>query len=178
MLILLIAFSLALLDQSTKYLIRNRLDLGDSVAVIDGFFNIGYVRNSGAAWGMLAGFGTGLIVLSVVMLIVLVAFRKHFITDTLPHRIATGLMLAGIVGNLIDRVRLGYVVDFLHFYWRQHSFPSFNVADSAICVGVVIYMISQMIESRAGKGLTDSASTDLPGASDAPIEGGEESLTP
>lgn len=178
MLILLIAFSLALLDQITKHLIRSRLDPGDSVAIIDGFFNIGYVRNSGAAWGMLAGFGTWLIVLSVVMLIVLVAFRKHFITDTLPHRIATGLMVAGIVGNLIDRVRLGYVVDFLHFYWRQHSFPSFNVADSAICVGVGIYMISQFLESRADKRAAGVSSTALPDELGISVETGEESSTP
>ena len=156
MLILTLSFSLALLDQVTKYLIRKNLVPGECIEIIPGLFNISYVRNTGAAWGMLSGFGDLLIILSLVMLFVLVFFRKHFLTDTLMHRIATGLMLAGIIGNLIDRIRLGYVVDFLDFHWHMHHFPSFNVADSAICVGVGLYMISQVfLENRASADAED-----------------------
>ncbi len=72
---------------------------------------------------------------------------------TLVHRIAMGLMVAGIVGNLIDRIRFGYVVDFLDVHWRGHRFPSFNVADAAICVGVGIYILTQFLgEVAAGGG--------------------------
>jgi signal peptidase II len=150
MLILILSFSVALLDQVTKYLIRKNLVPGECIEAIPGLFNISYVRNTGAAWGMLSGFGNLLIILSLVMLVVIVFFRKHFLTDTLTHRIATGLMLAGIVGNLIDRIRLGYVVDFLDFHWSMHHFPSFNVADSAICIGVGLYMVSQVfLEKKA-----------------------------
>jgi signal peptidase II len=61
---------------------------------------------------------------------------------------AGGLMLGGIVGNLVDRLRLGYVVDFLDFYWGRHHFPAFNVADSAICTGVGLYILSQFLFAR------------------------------
>lgn len=155
MLILILSFSLALLDQVTKFLIRQNLDPGEYVEVVPGFFNISYVRNTGAAWGMMSGFGNLLIALSLVMLVVIIFFRKHFLTDTLIHKIATGLMIAGIVGNLIDRVRLGYVVDFLDFHWRTHHFPSFNVADSAICIGVGLYMISQVFLENKLKAETE-----------------------
>lgn len=150
MLILLISMAVALLDQVLKFLVQKSMRPGDTIPVVDGFFNLNHVRNPGAAWGILAGFQSWLIVLSVVMLILLIAFRRHFLTDTLCHRVATGLMCAGIVGNLIDRVRLGYVVDFLDFYWRGVHFPSFNVADVAICTGVGLYMLSQVFPSLAG----------------------------
>lgn len=151
MLILILSFTIAIIDQFTKYLIRADMNLGDMITVIPGFFSITYIRNTGAAWGMMSGLNGLLITLSVVMLIVLIIFRRSFITDTLLHKIASGLMIAGIVGNLIDRMRLGYVVDFLHFYIGKHQFPSFNVADSAICIGVGIYITSQFLESRADK---------------------------
>ncbi len=148
MLILSISFVIAIIDQITKSIIRTHLTVGDMITVIPGFFSITYVRNTGAAWGILAGLNGLLIILSLVMLIVLIIFRKSFITDTLLHKISAGLMIAGIVGNLIDRMRLGYVVDFLHFYIGKHQFPSFNVADSAICIGVTLYIISQFINQK------------------------------
>ncbi len=148
--ILIVSMAVATLDQVTKLLIQDALAPGDVIPVLAGLFNINYVRNTGAAWGMLAGFQPWLIGLSVVMLMLLAGFRKHILNDTLCHRLATGLMCAGIVGNLIDRVRLGYVVDFLDFHWRGAHFPSFNVADAAICVGVGLYMLSQLRTSGAG----------------------------
>jgi signal peptidase II len=145
MLILCLSFSIALLDQVTKYLIRQKLLVGH-ITIIPDFFDICYVQNTGAAWGIMQGLNSWLVILSIVMLGVIVIFRKSILQDTFVHRIATGLMIGGIVGNLVDRVRLGYVVDFLHFFWRNHHFPSFNVADSAICVGVTLYIISQFFD--------------------------------
>ena len=84
-----------------------------------------------------------------IMLAVLVTFRRSFLTDTLTHRIASGLMIAGIMGNLGDRLRLGYVVDFLDFHLGDSHFPSFNVADSAICIGVGLYILSQVFGGDA-----------------------------
>ena len=150
MLILCLSFGIAVLDQVTKFLVRRHFVLGDQWAVVPGFFNLTYVQNTGAAWGIFAGLGTWLIVLSFVMLAVIVFCRHHLITHQLLHRVCVGLIIAGIVGNLVDRIRLGYVVDFLDFYWRAHHFPSFNVADSAICIGVGLYMVSQaVIKPRA-----------------------------
>ncbi len=148
MLILILSFTITILDQFTKHLIRSNMTIGDMITVIPGFFSITYIRNTGAAWGMMSGHGGLLIALSILMLTILIIFRHSFITDTLIHKIAAGLMLAGITGNLIDRMRLSYVVDFLHFYIGKHQFPSFNVADSAICIGVTLYIISQIFEKK------------------------------
>lgn len=153
MLVLSISFLVAILDQLTKFAVRENIQLGSQISVVPGFFNLTYVQNTGAAWGMLTGWGFFLITLSVLMLIVLVVFRRHIIEDILVHKIAMGLMIAGIVGNLIDRIRLGYVVDFLDFYCRLYEphFPSFNVADSAICIGVGLYLVSGFILGRKAK---------------------------
>ncbi len=148
MLILILSFTIIILDQFTKHLIRTNMTLGDMITVIPGIFSITYIRNTGAAWGIMSGLNSLLIGLSIVMLAVLIIFRRSFITDTLIHKIAAGLMIAGIVGNLIDRMRLSYVVDFLHFYIGKHQFPSFNVADSAICIGVALYIFSQIFEQK------------------------------
>lgn len=142
MLALSISIVIAVLDQVTKYFIRNGFTLGESVPVIPGLMNLTYLRNTGAAWGMLGGQNFALTILSVVMLFVMIIFRRSFLSDTLSHRIALGLMIGGIIGNLVDRVRLGWVTDFLDFYVSGHHWPSFNVADAAICVGVGIYIIT------------------------------------
>ena len=157
---LIISFAIALLDQITKYQVRLHFGLGESAAVIPGFFSLTYVRNTGAAWGMFGGFNAWLTLLSVVMLIVIVLFRRSFLNDTWAHRCALGLMIGGIVGNLVDRVRLFYVVDFLDFYWRNYPhFPAFNIADSAICCGVFLYMISSFwSSSREARELPPDAS--------------------
>ena len=148
MLILCLSFAVALLDQVTKHAIHTRFVVGDQATVMPGFFSLSHVRNTGAAWGILSGMSSWLVAFSVVMLVVVVFFRRSFVGDGFVGRMAAGLMIGGIVGNLIDRLRLGYVVDFLHFYWRSHAFPDFNVADSAICTGVGLYLLSQFLSAR------------------------------
>ena len=142
MLILVIGIAITLLDQITKYMIRMGFALGETRPILDGFFDLTYLRNTGAAWGMFGGQNGPLIILSVVMLALLIIFRRSFVVDCLIHRLAMGLMLGGIIGNLIDRIRLGWVTDFLDFYIKGHHWPSFNVADAAICTGVGLYIIS------------------------------------
>ncbi len=146
--ILCLSFAIVLLDQVTKYLIGMHLELGDQIPVINGFFSISHVHNTGAAWGMFSGHGTLLVALSFVMSILIVVYRERLVAGIPLNRIAVGLMLGGILGNLIDRIRLGYVVDFLHFYWKSYQFPSFNVADSAICIGVGLYILTQTFPKR------------------------------
>jgi len=143
--VLLLSIAIVLLDQITKYLITLKFHVSDSIELIPGYFSLTYVRNIGAAWGMLGGWNGILVTLSVVVLLLLIFLRRSFLTDSLVHRICLGLMLGGIVGNLLDRVRLQYVVDFLDFYWRNHHFPAFNVADSSICIGVGLYMITSFL---------------------------------
>lgn len=160
MLILCLSFLVALLDQATKYLVMQNLPLDAHAVLIPGLFNLSHVRNTGAAWGMMQGFNTGLVVLSVVMLIVIIGFRRQFMIDTRLSRVVVGLMIGGIVGNLIDRIRLGFVVDFLDFHWKTSHFPSFNVADSAICVGVGLYLLSQLVAGRKAEQPADTCPPD------------------
>jgi signal peptidase II len=101
------------------------------------------VRNTGAAWGLFSGFSGGLILLSFLMLGLLLCFRRHFLSDTRLHRVAAGLMVGGIIGNLIDRMKLGFVIDYVDFFVGSAHFPAFNVADAAICCGVGIYLLTQ-----------------------------------
>jgi signal peptidase II len=146
-LVLGIVVSIVLLDQASKEL--TRLHLRDAVIpVVPGFFNLRSVQNTGAAWGILSGFTNWLVVLSAVVLTILVCFRRQIIEDTPLRRPILGLMVGGIVGNMLDRVRLGHVVDFLDFHWGPHHFPAFNVADSAICIGVGLYILSSFLTRR------------------------------
>jgi signal peptidase II len=131
-------------DQVTKYVVRLTFAVGESRPVIQGFFDLTYVRNTGAAWGILGGQNVSLTILSIVMLAAILVFRRSFLSDTWEHRVALGLMVGGIVGNLMDRLRLGWVTDFLDFYWKRYHWPCFNVADAAICIGVGIYVLSAM----------------------------------
>jgi len=148
MLPLFIAIGVTLLDQAGKFLIRRHFDLYESLPVIPGLFNLRYIQNTGAAWGLFADRHHWLAALSVVVLAALVFFRRSFFNDSRTDRFALGLIVGGIAGNFIDRVRLNYVVDFLDFHWGVHHFPAFNVADAAICSGVALYMLSQAMQAR------------------------------
>ncbi len=145
MLVLILGLVVVLLDQWTKLWVRaDFIYGGDPHAVIPGFFNLVYVRNEGAAWGMLGGQMPILILLSAVVLVLLAVYHRKVLNPTLDHRIALGLMVGGICGNLIDRIRVGWVTDFLDFYIGPYHWPSFNVADSAICIAVGLYMLSSL----------------------------------
>jgi signal peptidase II len=144
MFVLLLGFLVALTDQASKYLVRLSFAVGESRAVIPGFFDLTYVRNTGAAWGLFSGQNGSLTILSVVLLVAMIFFRRSFLSDTWEHRLALGLLIGGIVGNIMDRLRLGWVTDFLDFHWRAYHWPSFNVADAAICTGVGIYIVSAL----------------------------------
>ena len=142
MLPLLTALVITLSDQWTKHVVRADFYYGESRPVIDGFFNLTYVRNTGAAWGMLGGYTHVLTGISVIMLSAMVVYRRQFLNDTWSHRFALGLLVGGIVGNLMDRVRQGWVTDFFDFFIGTWHWPCFNIADAAICIGVGIYMLS------------------------------------
>ncbi len=142
MLALILSMAIVIADQVTKTMVRERFFPGMSLPVVEGLFNLTYVRNTGAAWGMLIGLNGWLAIVSAVMAALMVFFRRAFLADCLTHRIALGVMLGGILGNFIDRVKLHYVVDFLDFHWQDRHFPAFNVADAAICIGVFLYALS------------------------------------
>ena len=141
-----IAAAIVVMDQATKALVKARLPLHDSVTVIPGFFDLTHVRNTGAAFGMLNSmqFAYKPAVMVVVALVALGAVASYALTLPQTQRIARyglALILGGAAGNLIDRATLGYVVDFVDVYWRGVHFWAFNVADSAITVGVVLMLL-------------------------------------
>lgn len=163
MLPLIVAIAIVLADQLTKEWTRAAFALEEMRAVIPGFFNLTYVRNTGAAWGMFGSQSTGLTVLSIVMLVLLIVFRRKFLDDTRAHRLALGLLTGGIVGNLLDRIRFGFVTDFLDFHIGTHHWPAFNIADSAICCGVGIYILTSFLAERR-----KAAQPDAPPPTDQP----------
>lgn len=151
MLVLLLGLMIVILDQWTKQWIRVAFVHGKSRPVVDGFFNLVYVRNDGGAWNILSGHGLILILISIAVLVILFIYRRSFLQEQLSHKVLLGLMVGGIVGNLIDRIRFGWVTDFLDFQFGSYNFPSFNVADSAICIAVGLYILFNLISPKEKK---------------------------
>ena len=136
-LIPIIALSVIILDQLTKFLVIKSMQLNDSIPIIKSIFHLTYIQNTGAAFGVLKGLNIFLMIFSIAVIgIILYYYKKIPEKDRLAQAL-TALILGGLAGNLIDRVRLGYVVDFLDF----RIWPAFNVADSCITVGVIWLII-------------------------------------
>lgn len=131
------------LDQLTKLWVVQALGLYESITVWEGFFALTYVRNEGAAFSLLTGARWLLVALAFVALGLLYVFRAHLGVERASGRLALGLIVGGIIGNLIDRLFLGYVIDFLDFIIPlvDYRWPTFNVADCGIVCGVAIYLI-------------------------------------
>jgi len=144
-----------LIDQATKIFIDRSMKLFDTIPVVTDFFNITYVRNRGAAFSFLSDAAWRLpffIGVSLVASIaILVAFHK-LRDDQLLAQVSLAMIFSGAVGNLIDRVRLGEVIDFLDAHWYRHHWPAFNVADSLICVGVFLLAVDMLLEDKRLKG--------------------------
>jgi len=156
MLVLLLGLVVLIADQLTKQGVRAAFSYGESRPVIDGLFNLVYVRNDGAAWNLLSGHGIILILISVAVLVLLLVYRRSFLQEQFSHRILLGLMVGGILGNLIDRIRFGWVTDFLDFHIGTHHWPAFNIADSAICMAVVLYVITNVFPDLGKKKSAES----------------------
>ena len=145
-----LALSIIVLDQLTKLLVLKYLGFAEEKIVVDGFFKLVHWGNTGAAWSMFSGNNSVLAMVAGVALVVLFLTRRHFNIHTLGGQVSLGLIFGGIIGNLIDRVipSRHHVIDFLYFYvYRRDGqiagFPAFNVADSAICVGVgLLFLLS------------------------------------
>jgi signal peptidase II len=138
-----------LLDQLTKQWVASTLTLHQSMPVVDGLFHITYVRNTGAAFSLLAGKSAAFRVpffalVSLVAGFALVTFVRRTPASQRLVLIACAGVLGGALGNLVDRLRYGEVIDFLDVHWRGFYWPAFNVADSCISVGVVVLLISSL----------------------------------
>jgi len=142
-----------ILDQVSKYAIRTNFELYESVAVIVGSFNLTYIENTGAAFGFLSNvsfpFKTTILALAATIALLFIAF--YMVTLPSSQWIArTGLscILGGAMGNLIDRITTGAVVDFIDLYWRGWHFWAFNVADTAITVGVIMMIVDLFLTGK------------------------------
>jgi signal peptidase II len=134
-----------LLDQITKFFISSNMSVHDSFTVIDGLFNITYIRNTGAAFGFLANASPlvrsfFLIGVTIAVILLIIYYIWNIKAEEKFFTFPLSLILGGAVGNLIDRVRFGDVIDFLDFYIVSYHWPAFNVADSAISIGAIILL--------------------------------------
>ena len=146
--IALLAAIIFALDQFTKWLVLNHLTYADEKIIVPGLFKLTHVVNTGAAWSLFTGNNTWLAIVAALALVALFFTRHHFDLHTVGGQVSLGFIFGGIIGNLIDRLRVGHVVDFLYFYVNRRDggetgFPAFNVADSAICIGVgLLFLLS------------------------------------
>jgi signal peptidase II len=134
-------------DQLTKALVLKFLGYEQEKIIIDGFFKLVHWGNTGAAWSLFRGNNGALAIVALVALLVLYFSRHHFDSRTLLGQTAFGLIIGGIIGNLVDRIRVHHVIDFLYFYIQRGTetigFPAFNIADSAICTGVgLVFLVT------------------------------------
>ncbi len=140
------------LDQITKYLVEKHLRLYEVVPVIPGFFNLTHVRNKGAAFGILSGLpGVWRSLFFVTFTLIAVGVIGVMLKKTSDRLlvIAFSLIMTGAVGNVIDRIRYGEVVDFIQWYVKSWYWPSFNVADSAISIGVTLLAVDMLFRKDA-----------------------------
>jgi signal peptidase II len=153
--IALIALLVIVLDQVSKQIVLRFLGYAQEKVVITGFFKFVHWGNTGAAWSLFRGNNELLAGVAIAALLVLFLSRRHFDSRTLLSQFAFGLIIGGIVGNLIDRLWVGHVIDFIYFFLERADgteigFPAFNVADSAICTGVgLVFLITWLSDRKA-----------------------------
>ena len=151
-----VAFWIISVDQWTKSTVLKKLPLHHSVKVVEGFFNLTHVRNTGGAFGIFGGerggFGSVLfLAVSLVAIGCIVILFLRLRDDDKHLSLSYSLILSGAIGNLIDRLRYGEVVDFLDFYISSFHWPAFNIADSAICVGIGLMAVELLLHDHKKK---------------------------
>jgi signal peptidase II len=155
-----IATAIIVSDQLTKWYIRETLPYQQQITVIDGFFHIIHVRNTGGAFSLFAGAHDGIripffLAASAIAIGALIYFLRQVHADQRWMQFALASVLGGAVGNLIDRATLGSVTDFLLVHWREYYWPAFNVADSFISIGVTLLLLHSLF--APGEPSTESA---------------------
>ncbi|HZP58876.1 MAG TPA: signal peptidase II [Opitutaceae bacterium] len=159
---LLLVVAVLALDQATKFWIERRLPFGTypgeagAIPVIRGFFYLVHVGNTGAAWSLFSGRSSALAVLAAATLVAIFFWRRQLGLRQTAVQLSFGLLCGGILGNLSDRLmHHGQVIDFLDFHFGRYIYPTFNVADSAICVGVGLYVLQSLRAPTDGQASKD-----------------------
>jgi signal peptidase II len=142
-----------LFDQITKVIIDRGMALYQSLEIVPNFVHITYVRNTGAAFGFLAGSHSNLriiffVAISTIAIVCIFYLLKNIRSDLTAFIVSLSLILGGALGNFVDRLRMGEVIDFIDIHWYQTHWPAFNVADSAITIGVVLLFL-QMLRKKS-----------------------------
>ena len=140
------------IDQLTKFLVASRMELGESIPVLGEYFKITSHRNSGAAWGMFEGRMAFFYIITLVVLVFLFYFYKTEAKNNLLMQVGITLLMAGALGNFIDRLLFQEVVDFFDVLLITYDFPIFNVADSVLTIGVILLLIEVFITGRGKEG--------------------------
>lgn len=151
--VLILAFLSFLLDQATKYFIKTHFLPYERVTVIPGFFNITYVTNTGTAFGFFSFLGPRtLLWIAVIALVVMVAVYVRHSLKSAEVAYGLSLIVGGALGNMFDRLRFGYVVDFLDVHYKdKFVWPTFNFADVVICIGVALMLFGLLKSSESQK---------------------------
>jgi signal peptidase II len=147
----LIALFVIILDQLTKWLIVSKMHFGDSITIIQNILYITSHRNAGAAWGILQGQMWLFYVITLIVIAAIVYYLQKAAKGKWLLGVSLALMLGGAIGNFLDRVIRKEVVDFIHTFIFGYNFPVFNIADSSLCIGVILLMISMLLDERETK---------------------------
>jgi len=140
-----------IIDQWTKWLIVKYMDMYESVSIIDGFFSITSHRNEGAAWGILQGQMTFFYIITVIVIIGIIYSLQKYAKESALLAISLSIILGGAIGNFIDRIFRKEVVDFLDVMIFSYDFPIFNIADSCLTIGVILFFIATIIDEKKRK---------------------------
>lgn len=146
-----IALAIVLFDQWTKWLIVKHMELGESITLIDDFLYITSHRNKGAAWGILQNQMLFFYIITVIVVIGLIYYLHKHTPESILQRIAIAFILGGAIGNFIDRLFRKEVVDFIDVMIFTYDYPIFNVADSFLFIGVVLFLIALFYDERNKK---------------------------
>ncbi len=149
--------SVLVLDQGTKWWVHKSMALHQSIAILPNFAHLTYIRNTGAAFGFFAETQSSWRMFFFILISIIAISAILYLMKKLPPKrngqvVSLSLVLGGAVGNLIDRLRWGEVIDFIDLHWSRYHWPAFNIADSAITIGVILLLI---LMSRKGS-LEDS----------------------
>lgn len=147
-----------IIDQIVKLVLRFNMEVGDSIDIIPNFFKLEYLQNTGAAFSSFEGMRYVLIIVSLIIFMLIIKYIKKNEISRKTEIISLGMILGGLVGNLIDRVLCGYVIDYLSFNIFGYSFAVFNLADSFIVVGVILLTIDMIlveVEKRKKNGSSE-----------------------
>jgi signal peptidase II len=149
--------NLLLLDQAVKAAAIAHLKGAPPVTVLDGLFNLAYVENRGCAWGMFQGHVWPLAVFAILAMVFVIWKRRSIFPSGAVGAVAEVTLYAGILGNLVDRLWLGYVVDMFDFHWGIHHFPCFNVADVYINIAAGLLILAALFSGKKTERAADGA---------------------